>query len=452
MIRDRTLSLAFPLRRSLDMPRSANDSRHADTNSNDQTPIRTSFVRSHNRFDLTRPASEVLLIRYHWGIRLVAFILCVLGLPVLACGLLGLFGQFIQPNMTDMVGVGLLLLWGGVVGGMGLWLTGPRFRFDTETGQLKVRFVWRTWRRPLADIVAVQVIDAGRFQSGSAETGGGPRYVFSSYQMNLMMKSDREKRVFVAYNSDLTDMARKAKILADFLHVPLMANRQVQDIVRSYREHDTPWLTQKPSGERFGERSLRRVRDRRLPEPYRSWIDRSQTLPTQVQILPRAVHPVYDLLMFLIVGGLFMIMPVLSITMFWDSMMRGFANGEYGIIVFVGGFSLLVAWVPLLLLKRLWVSLGAYRDLQRNRLRQGIMVGPAGVLVRMEPNRCYPFALDGFVNAKIQDDSDSENSARLFVVETLDGTTDFFFERITGPPDQLNRMVAQARSMGRGKK
>jgi len=426
------------------MPHSVQNQRQAESKTIDQTPLRTSFVRSHNRFDLSRPESELLLIKYHWGIRLFAFILCLLGLPVLLFGLVGLIGQFIQPDMVNMVGVGLLLLWGGVVGSMGLWLSGPRYRFDAGAGQLRVRFVWRTWRRPLSDIVAVQVIDAGRFQSGYVEHGGGPRAVFSSYQMNLIMAGDREKRIFIAYNCYLSDMARKAKILADFLHVPLLANGQVEDIVRSYREHDAAWLT--GSGVRFGSKSLPRVRDRHLSEPYRSWIDRSQPLPSRVQLLPRAVHPVYDLLMFVILGALFMIMPVLTITMFWDAMVRDFANGEWGLIFVVVAISMLVAWVPLLLFKRLWSSIGAYRDLKRDRLRQGIMVGPEGVLVRMEPNHCYPVTLDRFVTAKMQDEGDRESTSKLFVVETLDGVADFFFERITGSPDQVNRMVAHARS------
>src|SRR5262249_6612876 len=57
-------------RRSIAMPQSAHDQRRAGSTKTEQTPIRTSFVRSHNRFDLTRPGSEVLIIKYHWGIRL----------------------------------------------------------------------------------------------------------------------------------------------------------------------------------------------------------------------------------------------------------------------------------------------------------------------------------------------------------------------------------------------
>src|SRR5262245_47306199 len=125
------------------MPQSARDQRHTDSKKTEQTPLRTSFVRSHNRFDLSRPQSEVLLIKYHWGIRLFALILCLLGLPVLLFAVVGLIGLFIQPDTVNMVGVGLLLLWGGVIGSMGLWLLGPRYRFDLGAGQLRVRFVWR---------------------------------------------------------------------------------------------------------------------------------------------------------------------------------------------------------------------------------------------------------------------------------------------------------------------
>ena len=60
--------------------------------------------------------------------------------------------------------MGLLLLWGGSLGLMGVWLLGPRYRFDASDGWMTVRHFWRTRRRPLAQIAAVQMIDAGWFR------------------------------------------------------------------------------------------------------------------------------------------------------------------------------------------------------------------------------------------------------------------------------------------------
>ena len=41
----------------------------------DQSPLRTTFIHSHNRFELIRPSAECLVIKNHWGIRLFAWIL-----------------------------------------------------------------------------------------------------------------------------------------------------------------------------------------------------------------------------------------------------------------------------------------------------------------------------------------------------------------------------------------
>ena len=134
----------------------------------EQSPIRTTFYRSHNPFFLGRPSECCLVIQYHRGIRALAWIFCLLGWPVLAAGLLGVIGLFIQPEPANFVGTALLLLWGGGLGLMGVWLLGPRCRFDSGLGQLTIRHCWRTRRRPLADIVAVQVIAAGKFEIAAA--------------------------------------------------------------------------------------------------------------------------------------------------------------------------------------------------------------------------------------------------------------------------------------------
>ena len=55
--------------------------------------------------------------------------------------------------------------------------------------------------------------------------------------------------------------------------------------------------------------------DRRLPEPYRSWIDRSAPLPAGVRLLPRTVDTGGDAFTFLLVGGMFGGMGVLMFTL-----------------------------------------------------------------------------------------------------------------------------------------
>src|SRR5262249_28750034 len=144
---------------------------------------------------------------------------------------------------------------------------------------------------------------------------GGPRAVFKSYQLNLILDDPKHRRLFVAYDEDLTDIARKANVLADFLHVPLVAAPRIQAIVESYDRHDsaTP-AGEAPAGRFRGSDRLRRVRDRGLAEPYRSWIDPAQPLPAEVHLLPRSVNVVFDVGMFLMLGVMFVGMSSLICT------------------------------------------------------------------------------------------------------------------------------------------
>ena len=131
----------------------------------EQSPLRTTFIRSHSAFDLSRPHDRCLVSKYHLVVRIFAFCCSVAGWIVLPLGLLGLLTH---------PAAALLVLWGGVMLFIGVWLLGPRFEFNTARRELIVRHFWRTRRRPLSSILAVQVIPAGRFQSGSQET----KYVF----------------------------------------------------------------------------------------------------------------------------------------------------------------------------------------------------------------------------------------------------------------------------------
>jgi len=67
----------------------------------DQSPLRTTFVRSHNRFVLSWPDDSALEIKYHRMVRVVAWVLCILGWPVLLLGLLGLIGQLMKPPTSS---------------------------------------------------------------------------------------------------------------------------------------------------------------------------------------------------------------------------------------------------------------------------------------------------------------------------------------------------------------
>jgi hypothetical protein len=389
---------------------------------------------------------RALVIKYHRGVRAVAWILCILGWPVLLLGLLGLISQLMEPKPEagGFVAAGLFLLWGGAVGLMGVWLLGPRYRFDASDGRLTVRHFWRTRRLPLAQITGVQMIDAGWFGTKFNEGLDKRPVRFSSYQLNLVLDDADEPRLFVAYNSDCTDMARKAKLLADFLGVPLLAAPQVHELVHTFSPQDSQALGGASGVRRFrGSDALRPVPDRQLTEPYRSWIDETQPLPAQVRLLPRSVAVVRDLGMFVILGVMVIGMDLFVVSLFLTALVGA---GGWGPIIVVGAICSLLALIPLYLLWRLIHTLGAWRQLKRGTLRQGIFVGREGLLVRMEPNRCYAIALDRFVNAKIEASATPSRIPSDFVIETLDGRTAFYLDGLSGPPEQINQWVAELRS------
>lgn len=183
----------------------------------------------HFKFSVNRPEEGQFRLLPARGVRVLGWTLCVLGWPVLILGLFGLFKQFVmfvqnRLMLEDVVTVLVLLSLGFPFAYFGTALLGPRFLFDTTSRELTIRSFGRTRRRPLRDILAVQMINAGLF--GSKNSDGDERFV--SYQLNLSLDDQSEPRLFLAYNPDLADMEMKAKQLADFLNVPLLAATKPQ--------------------------------------------------------------------------------------------------------------------------------------------------------------------------------------------------------------------------------
>ena len=193
-------------------------------------------------------------------------------------------------------------------------------------------------------------------------------------------------------------------------------------------------------------RSPRAVRDNAMPEPYRSWIDRSKPLPASVRLLPRALNVFYDLGIFLILGLMFAGMAALIVLI-----MPWRATGAPVIMVLVIGImvsGLLI--VPFVLLRRLIRTIVATRDQKRGVLRQGILVGPEGLLVRIEPNDCFPVPADRFLGAELRisggpTDNDHAVEKEYFRIETENGPIEFFSERLADTPKNLNRIVREVR-------
>jgi len=180
---------------------------------------------------------------------------------------------------------------------------------------------------------------------------------------------------------------------------------------------------------------VRATSDRRLPEPYRSWIDRSAALPAGVRLLPRTVDTWTDVFTFLGVGGMFGGMGALMLVLLRPWRLDPVRDGWTPILI-MGGLLLALWSVPLLLLRRMIRTLGARADLRRGTLRQGLLLGPEGLLVRMEPGGGRPIAAGRFVGARLFPPPESQDRRkRTLVIETLDGDVEFFAERLSvGPP------------------
>ena len=178
----------------------------------DRSPLKVGFFRNDGQIAVNRPSADCLVIAYPRVERIFAWCCGVVGFIFLPLGLLG---------SVEHAAAGLLVAFGGLMLYVWLCCVGPNYRFDTADGQLTIRHFWRTRRRPLTEIVAVQVIDGGKFQGRYGE--------YTSYQLNLILDNPNEPRQFVAFNRKLADLETKAKLLADFLSVPLLAVTQCAD-------------------------------------------------------------------------------------------------------------------------------------------------------------------------------------------------------------------------------
>ncbi len=221
----------------------------------EQSPLHVGYLAAgaHDKFVLSQPADGQLKLMPSRGVRVLGWIFCVLGVPVLILGLISIFGLMKEPTGGNLLAVAFLLVWGCPFTIFGVKLLGQRTRFDTNAGEVATRFLWRTRRRPLADVLAVQVINAGKF--------GADDEKFVSYQLNLVLDDANEPRLFVVFNTDLADMAKKAKLVADFLSVPLLTwTRKAEKA-----DNDSSQDSNSPIGDRA--------------DPTRHWAKKHEPMP-----------------------------------------------------------------------------------------------------------------------------------------------------------------------------
>ena len=160
-------------------------------------PARRAFV---SHFALSQPRPGHMVLQPVLTARLVAWALCLLGGLALAFGILGV--------RTHPAGV-LLIVWAVGMIAPGLWLLGPRYRFDLDEGQLTTWNLCSVRRRLLSHVLAVQLTDGG---------GDNPR----TYQLNLVLDDPHQVRRHLTTAPDYGATLMTGRKLAEFLTVSLV--------------------------------------------------------------------------------------------------------------------------------------------------------------------------------------------------------------------------------------
>lgn len=153
--------------------------------------------------------------------------------------------------------------------------------------------------------------------------------------------------------------------------------------------------------------------------PYSTWIDPNVPLSDKVRLIPRAIAPGHDLLAF--VSAVVSFGAAGAVLGYFAWRWHG-AGAGVAMPVILALVSVVLWAVPFVLGRRWWRTRSAASEEKRNRLRQGILLGIEGMLVRMEPDSCYVVTWDRYLGAKHFHHS---SGGTLFQVETLDGPIDF---------------------------
>lgn len=187
--------------------------------------------------------------------------------------------------------------------------------------------------------------------------------------------------------------------------------------------------------------SLRKQRDNQLEEPYRSWINREVSLPADLILLPRKMNVQGEaMLLIAVVLGCFA-MAALFLPQALISIRTDESTDSFLVIVLI---ALAIVFAPLWIGWRLCETLGARRDQRCGKLRQGIFIGSAGVLVRLSPNKCFAIPLEKFLRAKPWSGSEVGNG-EFICIETKDGNIDVSERSLAVDADAVNQSVFEAR-------
>lgn len=187
--------------------------------------------------------------------------------------------------------------------------------------------------------------------------------------------------------------------------------------------------------------SLKKQRDSQLEEPYRSWINREYSLPVDVIVLPRKINVQGEamLLIAVILGCL--AMTALFLPQALGSIGKDVSADSLLVVVLIG---IAIVILPFWVMRRFFLTLGAHRDQQCGKLRQGIIVGPVGILVRLSPNKCVVIPLESFSKAMTWSGG-GDSSEEFIRIETKGGSIDFSERSLAVDVDAVNQSVFEVR-------
>ena len=185
---------------------------------------------------------------------------------------------------------------------------------------------------------------------------------------------------------------------------------------------------------------MRPLSESSLDEPFQSWIDQSKPLPVNVTLLPRSIDVAGDMFSAIYITAMCLVMLALMCFFFRPV----FTEPELGPLAFFGLVLAILLGVPLWVIRRLIRTLAARRDQRAGVLRFGIFVGPAGLLVRLVPNRCYPIARVDFILARDWSGGGDSGSDWL-ALQTRSSTLDLSADHLSVSADQINQAFTSSK-------
>lgn len=186
---------------------------------------------------------------------------------------------------------------------------------------------------------------------------------------------------------------------------------------------------------------MKTSRDSALSPPFREWIEPAMPLPKHVILVPRTISIALDALLLVLFGGFFGPFAALMIRAIYLERMKGEDSGDRAWIG-MAIIAALCASVVLFFLHRLVVTCRAALERSRGSLRQGVFVGPEGILIRLVPNRSLAISADRFVSARRYPPVESRDPrAARIDIETKDGPFTFMESRCEGGASAIESAV-----------